>query len=82
MKSLCKSFTRGNMVVNSVDLSVEQGKIMAIVGESGSGKTTLIRLISGLETPESGTISLNNNVVNSDTIFVNLPEWPFNNDEN
>jgi len=71
MKSLCKSFARGNMVVNSVDLSVEQGKIMAIVGESGSGKTTLIRLISGLETPESGTISLNNNVVNSDTIFVN-----------
>ena len=71
MKSLCKSFTRGNMVVNSVDLSVEQGKIMAIVGESGSGKTTLIRLISGLETPESGTISLNNNVVNSDIIFVN-----------
>jgi iron(III) transport system ATP-binding protein len=71
IKSLCKSFTRGNTVLNSVDLSLEKGKILAIVGESGSGKTTLIRLISGLETPEKGSIMLNNTIVNSDTIFVN-----------
>ncbi len=74
IKALYKSFSRDNMVVNGLDLSVEQGKIIAIVGESGSGKTTLIRLISGLETPERGTICLNNNIVNSDTIFVK-PEY-------
>ena len=39
-----------------VNLSVKKGEFVALYGKSGSGKTTLLRLISGFETPDSGTI--------------------------
>ena len=39
-----------------VSLTVEEGQSVGIVGESGSGKSTLIRLLSGLLTPQEGTI--------------------------
>jgi len=42
--------------VRNVSLEVPQGEILALVGQSGSGKTTLMRLISGLEIPDSGKI--------------------------
>ena len=41
----------------SFSLSVETPEIFTIIGESGSGKTTLARMILGLETPTSGTIT-------------------------
>lgn len=69
--SLSKSFNAGNdYVVNEVNLALEQDKIMALVGESGSGKTTLVRLIAGLETPDSGTISLGQHLMTSKSTFV------------
>ncbi|WP_319543286.1 ATP-binding cassette domain-containing protein [uncultured Pseudodesulfovibrio sp.] len=42
------------------EFSCAAGELTAIVGPSGAGKTTLIRIIAGLETPDSGAISLNN----------------------
>lgn len=44
--------------LNSVDLSVESGKIIGLLGPNGSGKTTLIKLINGLLTPTSGSITV------------------------
>lgn len=49
--------------VKDVSLDVPKGEILALVGQSGSGKTTLMRLISGLEIPDSGTISVDGNEV-------------------
>ena len=42
--------------VDSVDLSVPDGKLVCFLGPSGCGKTTLLRMIAGLETPSSGSI--------------------------
>ncbi|NMM03739.1 ABC transporter ATP-binding protein [Paraburkholderia sp. RP-4-7] len=43
--------------VDSVDLSVPDGKLVCFLGPSGCGKTTLLRMIAGLETPSSGSIN-------------------------
>jgi iron(III) transport system ATP-binding protein len=71
VKEVKKTFNKGKIVaLNNVSLSLIKGNIVAIVGESGSGKTTLIRLITGLEVLDSGTISLKNKVVSSNSIFI------------
>lgn len=57
----CENLTKkyGSLTaLNSVDLSVESGKIIGLLGPNGSGKTTLIKLINGLLTPTSGSITV------------------------
>lgn len=44
-------------VLHDVNVEIEPGAFVAIVGPSGSGKTTLIRMILGMETPDSGTVT-------------------------
>lgn len=56
--------------VNDISFTLEEGEILALVGPSGCGKTTTLRLIAGLERPDSGTILLNDRVVASDSVFV------------
>ena len=45
---------------DNYNLTVEEGKILAIVGPSGGGKTTLLRMLAGLETIDSGQIIYEN----------------------
>src|SRR5258708_30354655 len=42
-----------------MDLEVVRGESLALIGESGAGKSTLLYLLSGLDSPTSGTISYN-----------------------
>lgn len=46
--------------LRAVNLEATPGKITAVLGANGAGKTTLLRAISGLVTPQAGTISLGN----------------------
>lgn len=47
-----------------VNISIPKGKLVALLGPSGSGKTTILRMIAGLENPDSGEIIINGKVVN------------------
>ena len=48
----------GTIALDRVDLSVEHGEILALVGPSGSGKTSLLRVVAGLEKPDSGIVEI------------------------
>jgi iron(III) transport system ATP-binding protein len=52
--------------LNDVNLDVPDGTVTTLLGPSGCGKTTLLRCIAGLETPDSGTISIGDTIVWSD----------------
>lgn len=52
-----KSFG-SNEVLKGIDLDVTRGEVIAIIGKSGSGKSTLLRCINGLESINSGSISV------------------------
>ncbi len=57
----CENLTKnyGNLTaLNSINLNIESGKIIGLLGPNGSGKTTLIKLINGLLTPTSGSITV------------------------
>ena len=48
-----------------VSFGIEKGKLIGLLGPSGSGKTTILRMIAGLEQPDSGKIVIDGKVVNN-----------------
>jgi polar amino acid transport system ATP-binding protein len=59
---LCKSFGR-QIVLKNVNLDLDQVHTLALIGPSGGGKSTLLRIIAGLEKPDSGTLYLNDHEI-------------------
>ena len=83
LRALTKRF--GSVTaVNEASLDVNSGEFLVILGESGCGKTTTLRLIAGLETPDSGAIFIGGAPVNDvpvgkrgvQMIFQSYALWP------
>ena len=63
LKDINKTF--GNYKASDhVSFAIEKGKLVGLLGPSGSGKTTILRMIAGLETPDSGEIIIDGKVMN------------------
>jgi sulfate transport system ATP-binding protein len=63
LKNISKGFGRV-AAVNAVSLEVQEGELMALLGPSGGGKTTVLRIIAGLETPDSGEVFIHGQRMN------------------
>lgn len=59
IKNLYKRFNE-NTVLNGINLEIKKGEVIVIIGPSGTGKSTLLRCINYLETPDKGTIEIEN----------------------
>jgi phospholipid/cholesterol/gamma-HCH transport system ATP-binding protein len=57
VENLRKTFG-SHMVLNGISLSVNRGETLAVLGRSGTGKSVLLRIIIGLETPDSGSVCI------------------------
>lgn len=65
MFGITKRYDTGGVLANDrVDLSVEGREIHALVGENGAGKSTLMRILYGLERPDSGRIEIGGKAAN------------------
>jgi NitT/TauT family transport system ATP-binding protein len=63
VRQLTKAFDAGGssgatLVLKNLDLTVEQGKLLAIVGPNGCGKTTLLKIVAGLIRPDEGEVTI------------------------
>lgn len=62
MKGISKSFP-GVSALEDVDFSLRKGEIHALMGENGAGKSTLIKILTGVEHPDKGSIELDGKLV-------------------
>lgn len=62
LRGVSRSFIEGSVehsVLSNVDAEFRAGEIVAIRGRSGSGKSTLLNLVSGIDTPDAGSVEVN-----------------------
>ncbi|MDY6806750.1 MAG: ABC transporter ATP-binding protein [Cyanobacteriota bacterium] len=70
LEGVTKKFPRSEVpAVQNATLTLHQGDILGLLGPSGCGKTTLLRIIAGFERPETGTVSINGQVVAGDGVM-------------
>ena len=88
LKNITKRFGETD-VLNGITLSIEKGEFITFLGASGCGKTTTLRIIAGLEQPDSGSVFLDGKEVTGlspnerdvNTVFQNYALFPHMNVE-
>ena len=71
LKHIRKSYG-ANLILDDISLPIYSGEFLTLLGPSGCGKTTMLRCLAGLETPESGFISIAGKVVFDSAKGINL----------
>ena len=84
LRNLKKSFSQEEYVLQEINLQIKQGEFVTLLGASGCGKTTTLRIIAGLEQPDSGSVWLEGKDVTGlepnqrdvNTVFQNYALFP------
>ena len=63
-QKITKQHDNGQIALSNLDLHVDQGEFLILVGPSGCGKTTALRMVAGLDSPTSGQLLIDGQVVN------------------
>ena len=61
LRGVSKSFRKGDETItplDNIDLDIDAGEFVSLMGPSGTGKSTLLNLVSGIDRPDSGTITV------------------------
>ena len=67
-------FYGSNHVLRDINLTIEDGDFMTLLGPSGCGKTTTLRVVSGLEKPQNGTMTIDGvEMINADDAYYAEP---------
>jgi ribose transport system ATP-binding protein len=67
VRSLSKSFT-GVRALHQVSLTLGRGEVLAVIGENGAGKSTLMKILAGVQEPDSGEILVEGQPVRIDSV--------------
>ena len=62
LENLSKSFGETE-VLRDISFTLEKGQVLSIIGPSGSGKSTMLRIITQLEKADSGTLTVDGDVM-------------------
>ena len=64
LQNVCKTFGK-EVALDNVSMTIPDGAFVVLLGPTGAGKTTTLRLVSGLDTPDSGEIFIDDQPVNN-----------------
>lgn len=70
INDLCKTYGKGDNkleVLKNISFSIEKGEVCVLLGPSGSGKSTLLNIIGGIDSADSGLISINGDITKNMT---------------
>src|SRR3954451_21503146 len=67
VRSISKRFP-GVLALENVSLKLARGEVLAVVGENGAGKSTLMKILAGVQEPDSGEILLDDKPVQINSV--------------
>ena len=74
IKNLSKHY-HGKLILDDVSFDVQQGEVVVLLGKSGVGKSTILRILTGLETKETGTITLDGQPLTTQKVGMVFQEY-------